>query len=255
MKEHLGRETIPANPHNFIPLTPRDVVLTDIELDPARPRSVYEDSASGERYVQIMDKNHLGQNNYPLGQAVISMCGKGALKVSGAVPIHTPDGRTVIASRIIKLEETQPTGENFSKDVNAERWILRHIFGDADHLASTENNLHTTPNGQYAWFDYAQGADNFFFLGSEIYQNNILRAQEDGIAPLVLHKLQQLERQISDPRFITSIFERITKHFPDKRMSDMFYDSEGKTPADFQQLSLSRTRSAIQQLQALPEVY
>ena len=242
-----------ADPHTFIPLTPKDVIPTGLVLDPARPRTVYEDPTSGERYAQIPAKNHLGQNNYPLGQAIISLCCKGVLKVSEAVPIHTPDGNTIIASRIINLEETRPAEEDFSKNVNAERWILRYIFGDPDHSASTGSNLHTTPDGRYAWFDYAQGADNFFFLGSEINENNVLRAQEDGIAPFVLQKLQQLEENISDPSFVASIFERIEKNFPDKKMSDMFYDAADKTPLDFQQVLQSRVRSAIQQFQALPE--
>lgn len=254
----MGRETMPADPHTFIPLAPKNVVPTNLELDPLRPRAVYEDPASGEQYVEITGKNRLGQNNHPLGQMVISMCCKGILKVSEAVPIRTPDGNTVIASRIIKLEKTQPVAGDFLKEVDAERWILKHIFGDGDHPFhpfGSENNLRTTEDGRYAWFDYAQGADNFFFLGSEIYQNNVLHAQEDGIVLIVLRKLQQLETHVSDSLFITSIFERITKAFPDKKMEDMFYEGTGKTPLDFQRQLFGRIHSAIQQLQTLPEAY
>ncbi len=255
MKERMGWEVTSQGPHTFIPNSPRNVLPTNLELDPIRPVTVFEDPVSGEKYAEIAEKNRLGQNNYPLGQAVISMCCKGVLNVSEALPVTTPDGKTIIASRIIDLEKTEVSSAVFSKNVDAERWILRYIFGDTDHPINSDNNLRTTPNGQFAWFDFAQGADNFFFLGSVIDQGNISHTQEDGIAFIVLRKIQLLETHISDPRFIASIFTHITKNFPDKKVQDMFYEGENKTPADFQKQLLSRVRSAIQQLQLLPEVY
>lgn len=70
----MGRDIQLADPHTFTPLTPRKVVAKDLVLDSVRPRNVYEDPETGELYIQIAEKNHHNQNNYPLGQAIISMC-------------------------------------------------------------------------------------------------------------------------------------------------------------------------------------
>jgi hypothetical protein len=249
MKEAFVTNRFSEDPHTFSLLPPKKVTKLAEVLDPVRPRDVYLDQETGEKFVEISPLNHLGEDNREIAQLFASLICKGTLNVSEAVPLQLDNGTYIVGSRVIDLSKTKPLAEQMQTQVAAERWILRYIFSESDHLQGSDNNINTSGDGRFALYDFARIGENFFFMGDKVSETRIDEAINSGVASILVGKLTQLNKIISDGKLIKNIFQFVKKYFPDASIDTMFFDAKGQTIEDFQNKLSARVQSALAQFQ------